>query len=131
MPTVSTRARCAGVALLALAACGRIIAPAPPSATADASDVAMFSGAPIAIAARAARVLTDLSYTTKRFGSDSTWGFRATDSVHARLRYAPAGGDSTRVLLELWGRCGRETRCRSGDGAGVLLLIGQADPIPQ
>jgi hypothetical protein len=88
-------------------------------------------GAPISVAARAARVLADLSYTTKRFGSDSTWGFRATDSVHARLRYASAGRDSTRVLLELWGRCGRDTRCRSGDGVGILMLIGQAEPVPQ
>ena len=130
MPTVTPRARCLLVALLALAACGRIIAPAPPGATPDASDTATFSGVPISVAARAARVLTDLSYTTKRFGSDSTWGFRATDSVHARLRYVRTGGDSTRVLLELWGRCGRQTRCQSGDGVGILMLIGQSEPTP-
>jgi hypothetical protein len=57
------------------------------------------------IAARAARALYDISFVTKRFSSDSTWGWQPTDRIAARLRYTRPSRDSTRVLIELWGPC--------------------------
>jgi hypothetical protein len=46
-----------------------------------------------------------LQYVTRRFGSDSTWGYRAVDSIHVRLRYLRPSPDSTRIVADYWGRC--------------------------
>ena len=67
----------------------------------------MLAGQPTVIAAKAARALYDISFSTKRFSSDSTWGWQASDHIAARLRYTRPSRDSTRVLVELWGNCGR------------------------
>lgn len=91
--------------VVVLVACGRVRAPAPPPGAPSLSEVVTVSGVPITVAARAARSLYDLSFITRRFGSDSTWGYQANDSIHARLRYVQPSSDSTRVLVELWSRC--------------------------
>ena len=88
-----------------LIACGRVRAPAPPANAPALSEVITVSGVPIAVAARSARILYELSFITRRFGSDSTWGYQANDSIHARLRYVQPSADSTRVLVELWSPC--------------------------
>ena len=101
------RARSVVLAAAAVA-CGRVLAPAPPAGEPALSHDLMVAGAPIAIAAKAARTLGDLSYSTRRFGRDSTWGYRAADSIHVRIRYVAPSRDSTRVLLEYWGGCDRD-----------------------
>ena len=98
------------VSIVAVAACGRVIAPPPPSGAPGLSQEAVVAGQPTVIAAKAARALYDISFTTKRFSSDSTWGWQPTDQIAARLRYARPSRDSTRVLVELWGPC-NEPRC--------------------
>ena len=88
-------------------------------------------GTPIVIAARAARVLQDYGFTTKRFSDDSLWGLRGADDIAARLRYAPRSSDSTRVLVELWGKCQDPRSCMQGDVAVILARISQPDEPPQ
>jgi hypothetical protein len=123
-----TLAAVAGVALAA--ACGRVIAPAPPSGAPDATEAIMVAGAPVTIAARAARVLGEFTFTTRRFGQDSTWGFQPSDKIHARLRYTRPRNDSTRVLLELWGHCGQMPRCENQYGRAILAAIASEELAP-
>lgn len=106
--------------VLAAAACGRVISPPPPVAPPDVTHEVVVVGAPVSIAARGARTLYQFGYNTKRFGRDSTWGFRAVDSVNVRLRYTRPSDDSTRVLIEMWGRC-RQRGCLRND---LLSLVG-------
>jgi hypothetical protein len=88
------------------------------------------AGTQIVIAARAARVLQDYGFTTKRFSDDSLWGLRATDNIAARLRYAPRA-DSTRVLVELWGKCQDPRSCMRGDVTVILARLSEAEAPPQ
>jgi len=104
-------------------ACGRVIAPAPPGTAPDVSDVGQVAGDRVVVAAKAARTLADLTFTTRRFGPDSTWGFRAHDNLAARFRYARGTADSTRVLIELWGACGEGRRCSRFDVRAILERI--------
>lgn len=111
-----------GGAFAALA-CGRVIAPAPPTTGPDVSDVGQVAGDRVVVAAKAARALADLTFTTRRFSSDSTWGYRATDKLAARFRYARGTADSTRVLIELWGECDEARRCSRFDVRAILERI--------
>ena len=122
MPATRTSRLLVVGALVAAAACGRIISPPPPSNVPQLSHEAVVQGQPIVIAARAARTLQRFSFNTKRFGQDSTWGFRAVDSVSVRLRYTRPHNDSSRVLIEMWGACPAGQRCFQGDL--MLLLAG-------
>ena len=105
----------------AVAACGRIIAPPPPTSPPALSETFMVAGHPATVAARAARTMQEYNYATRRFGSDSTWGWRAADSIAARLRYVRPSSDSTRVLVELWGHCAKGEA--NGCLAGHLKLL--------
>ena len=119
-------------ALAAAAACGRIISPPPPSNAPDVSHEVVVQGTPIVIAARAARTLQDYGFNTKRFSQDSTWGFRKADSINARLRYTRPYTDSTRVLIEMWGRCQDRTRsCFIGDLRVLLAGLQTEEGPPQ
>ena len=121
--------RVLAVATLAVAAaCGRIIAPPPPSNAPEVALELMVPGVPVTVAARGARTLQTYSYNTKRFGPDSTWGFRAADSINARLRYTRPHNDSTRVLIEMWGKCRERRRCFEGD-LRVLIAGLQSEEI--
>jgi hypothetical protein len=117
----------------AAAACGRIIAPAPPESMPLLSFETRVAGAPVTIAARGARALYDFSFVTRRFGSDSTWGYRASDSTHARLRYTMPSRDSTRVLIEMWGgRCeSGDRQCLRGDLGALVQRLAAEDAPPQ
>ena len=110
-------------AVVAAIACGTIIAPAPPPTRPSLGLVAMVPGPPIVVAARAARTLQQYSFTTKRFSSDSTWGYRPADSTHIRLRYSLPRSDSTRVFVEYWGRC-REGGDRCLRGLHEVIVFG-------
>ena len=84
------------------------------------------------IAAKAARTLALFAYNTKRFGSDSTWGHRAVDDMQVRLRYTMPSRDSTRMLVEYWGRCERGGgACLKGEFAALAAGIMQEEPVPQ
>ena len=113
------------------AACGGVIAPPPPAAAPQVQREGVVPGTPIVIAARAARVLQDYGFTTKRFSDDSIWGLRAADDINARLRYTTRGPDSTRVLVELWGKCQDPRTCMQGDVTVILTRLSQADEPPQ
>lgn len=93
------------LALCLALACGRVVAPSPPPSEPDLFETVTLPGVAIALAAKSARTLQDLQYITRRFGSDSTWGFRSVDSFHVRVRYLRASPDSTRLVGEYWGRC--------------------------
>lgn len=89
-------------------------------------------GVPVAIAAKAARTLATYAYTTKRFGTDSTWGYRAVDDMSVRLRYTTPSRDSTRMLVEYWGRCERGgVACLRGELAALAAGITQEEATPQ
>ena len=120
------------VAALALGACGRVIANAPPRNAPVLAREVTVPNSPIIVAGRGARALYSYQFITRRFGRDSTWGFRASDSTHARFRYRPTVGDSTRVLLELWGgRCAAADRaCLQADFAALLTALVTEDPPP-
>lgn len=92
-------------ALCVAVACGRVVAPSPPPSEPDLFESATVPGVAISMAAKSARTLQDLQYITRRFGSDSTWGFRSVDSFHVRLRYLRSSPDSTRIVGEYWGKC--------------------------
>jgi hypothetical protein len=87
---------------------------------------------PVIVAGRAARSLYGYQFITRRFGTDSTWGYRASDSAHARFRYRSSGGDSTRVLLELWGgKCAAEDRrCLQADFVALMTALVTEEPPP-
>ena len=132
MPAMRTSRLLVVAALGAAAACGRIISPPPPSNAPELQQEVIVAGSPIVIAARAARTMQRYSYNTKRFGSDSTWGFRAADSINMRLRYTRPYDDSTRVLIEMWGKCeDRRRRCFAGDLAVLLVGLQTEEGPPQ
>ncbi len=122
----------AGAASALLAGCGQVIANAPPQTAARLGAEVTVANSPIIVAGRGARALYNYQFTTRRFGRDSTWGYRASDSTHARFRYRPAAGDSTRVLLELWGgRCDASDRaCLRTDFAALMTALVTEDPPP-
>jgi hypothetical protein len=119
-------------ACAAIVSCGRIISPPPPSNPPQVNHVVTVVGAPVVVAARAARTLQDYGYVTKRFGGDSTWGFRGADSIAARLRYVRAATDSSRVLIELWGRCPSDQEgCLHGHVAVLVTGMTAQEAPPQ
>lgn len=128
-----SRATVAGACFaLAIAACGRVVAPAPPPAQPDLFEQFTVSGVPVSIAAKTARTLGNLQYITRRFGSDSTWGYRAVDSIHLRVRYQRPSSDSTRLVAEYWGRCEDGTNsCLRGEFALLAAGVSSEEPVPQ
>ncbi len=119
----------AGVAVLG---CGQVIAGAPPKTEPLIAREVTVPNSPIIVAGRAARSLYGYQFITKRFGADSTWGFRASDSAHARFRYRGTVGDSTRVVLEMWGgRCAPDDRqCLRADFVALMTALVTEDPPP-
>lgn len=114
------------------AACGRVVAPPPPTGQPSASEVGMAGGPPVVVAARAARQLQDMGFTTRRFGSDSLWGRRAIEDMNARLRYVSPYRDSTRVLVELWGPCPANQRdCLRREARMILAALNTEEAPPQ
>lgn len=113
-------------ALVIAAGCvSSVVAPPPPPEMPALTEDFAVAGVPVAVAAKAARTLALLQYTTRRFGADSTWGYRSVDSFHVRLRYVRPSGDSTRVVAEYWGRCEKGgVSCLRGEF--VLLASGVA-----
>ena len=103
----------------------------PPAGQPAAAQIVVVPGVPIVVAARAARTLESINFATRRFSSDSTWGFRKTDALSARLRYTSPSKDSTRVLLELWGTCEDRRGCLRGDIADILRGLTTEDGPPQ
>ena len=128
-----------GLAVVALAAaapllgaCTRVVAPPPPAGMPVVSELGMVGGPPLVVAARAARVLQDLGFTTKRFATDSLWGRRAQGDLAARLRYTSPYRDSTRVLVEMWGPCARNERhCLRADALMILTQLNAEEAPPQ
>ena len=117
--------------LVAGMACGRIIAPPPPSGAPDTTEEGRAHGDPRVIAPRAARRLQDMGFTTKRFATDSLWGWRAPEQIAARLRYATGAGDSTRVLVELWGPCPANRRgCLRREAFAILGSLQAEEAAP-
>ena len=113
-------------------ACAGAIAPAPPAGQPSAAEVGMTGGPPVVVAARAARRLQDMGFTTRRFGSDSMWGRRAPEDISARLRFVSPYRDSTRVLVELWGPCPpRQRDCLRAEARLVLQQLNIEDGPPQ
>ena len=106
-------------AVAAASACGHVVAPPPPATAPEFTRDTVVAGQPIVIAAKSARALYNFSYQTRRFGQDSTWGYRSQENVSIRLRYVSPERDSTRVLAEVWG-CGGDRRCL---GALVRVLF--------
>ena len=117
------------VVALVACACGRVLAPAPPASEPALSQDLLVAGTPIAIAAKAARALGELSYSTRRFGRDSTWGYRAADSIHVLIRYAAPSRDSTRVVVDYWGRC--ERACLRQELALFAAGLAAEEPPPE
>lgn len=113
-------------------ACGRVVAQSPPPSQADLFEEYTIDGVPLTIAAKSARTLSLLQYTTRRFGSDSTWGWRSVDSIHVRLRYQRASPDSTRIVAEYWGRCEEGgTSCLRGEFALLVNGVAAEEAVPQ
>ena len=120
------------VALLALGACAGAIAPAPPPQNPVTTEEGRVAGERRVVAPRAARRLQDMGFTTRRFAADSLWGWRAQEKISARLRYANAAGDSTRVLVELWGPCQPDQRaCLFREARAILGALATEDAAPQ
>ena len=109
------------IAIAVVAGCGRVIAPAPPAQAPDTVAEGSIEGIPRVIGPRAARRIQDLGFTTRRFSTDSLWAWRAQEEISARLRFAPRSGDSTRVLVELWGPCPQNRRGCLRREAGAIL----------
>ena len=95
------------LAILVAAACAGAVAKQPPETDAAMTRIVVVAGVPVSVAAKSARALQDAGFATKRFRSDSTWGSRAADNVNARLRYTMPSRDSTRIMVEFWGKCER------------------------
>ena len=124
-------ALCAVLAAAAAAAgCGRVLAPPPPTGAPDVSEFGQVAGDRVVVAAKSARALAELTFTTRRFGSDSTWGYRGADGIAARFRYVRGTADSTRVLMELWGECGDGRRCNRLDARSIFERIRIEDAPP-
>ena len=131
MPAARISRLLAVATLAAAAACGQVISPPPPSNPPQLTHEVVVQGQPIVVAARAARTMQRYAFNTKRFGQDSTWGFRAADSINARLRYTRPHDDSTRVLVEMWGKCPPRERCFHGDLMLLLAGLVTEDAPPQ
>jgi hypothetical protein len=114
--------------VVAAAACSRIIAPPPPASPANTVVEHVVQGIPITVAAKSARALGDYGFVTKRFKSDSTWGWNKNRSLSARLRYTSPADDSTRIQIEFWGPCARPA-CFQRDAA-ILIRAIQAEEAP-
>jgi hypothetical protein len=127
-----TRLLVMATGVAAVLGCGQVIAGAPPQAAPLLAREVTVPNSPIIVAGRAARSLYGYQFITKRFGSDSTWGYRASDSTHARFRYRGVAGDSTRVLLELWGgKCAPDDRgCLQADFVALMTALVTEDPPP-
>jgi hypothetical protein len=120
------------VAALVVAACGRVIAPAPPTGAPDTTTEGRIHGIKSVIAPRAARRMQDMGFTTRRFSTDSMWGWRAPEQISARMRFANGSGDSTRVLVELWGPCPDNRRgCLRREAAVILANLEGGETAPQ
>ena len=116
----------------AAAACGRVLAPAPPPSQPDLFEQFTIGGVPLTIAAKSARTLSQLQYTTRRFGSDSTWGWRSVDSIHVRLRYQRPSSDSTRIVAEYWGTCeDGGNSCLRGEFVLLASGVSAEEAVPQ
>jgi hypothetical protein len=124
-PSRRTSARKLAVfAAVFAAACAGALAKAPPAEPAAFARVVVVPGAVIVNAAKSARALQDAGFATRRFSSDSTWGTRAADDIAARLRYSSPSRDSTRVLVELWGKCERGgTNCLLGEFVRLVSIL--------
>lgn len=121
-----------GGALCSIAACGRVVAPAPPPTQPDLFEELTINGVPVTIAAKSARTLSALQYTTRRFGSDSTWGWRSVDSIHVRLRYQRPSSDSTRIVAEYWGECeDGGNSCLRGEFVLLASGVSAVEAVPQ
>jgi len=119
-------------AVIVAAACAGVLAPAPPAVEPALMQDFTVLGATVSIAAKSARTLSQLQYTTRRFGVDSTWGYRSVDSIHVRLRYQRPAADSTRIVAEYWGKCENGgVSCLRGE----FVLLGQGvmaeEAVPQ
>lgn len=135
MPTTTTgraarRALALAGGVLFIGACAGVLAPAPPASPPTLAQEAIVAGHPITIAARAARTLYNDNFATRRFGSDSTWGYRASDKLAVRMRYAMPSADSTRVLIELWSPCQPAPRCAAGDMQLLIQQLGTEEGPP-
>jgi hypothetical protein len=115
----------------ALAACAAAVAPAPPSAAPSLNVETMIEGKRVSVGARGARALQEFGFTTRRFGSDSTWGYRSQSRTSARLRYAQSSSDSTRVLIELWLPCGTGFGCGRSDAMRLVARLQQPEASPE
>ena len=119
------------VGAVAPAACGRVLAPPPPTGAPDTMTEGRIEGIRSVVAPRAARRMQDRGFTTRRFATDSMWGWRAQEQISARMRFANAIGDSTRVFVELWGPCPDKRRgCLRREAQAILgsLVGGEAAP---
>lgn len=123
-------AAAAAMAALAIGACARVVAPAPPEGAPSVNRAELFEGTRTPIAARGARALHEFGFSTRRFGADSTWGYRAQSKTAARLRYSQATNDSTRVLIELWLPCGTGFGCGRGDAARLIARLQRGEETP-
>ena len=133
MRTRTLRSAFASAVLLAAAAvaCARAVASPPPTGAPSANQEVMVGGKRVSVAARGARALQEFGFSTRRFGSDSTWGYRAASTTSARLRYAQWSDDSTRVLIELWLPCGTRTGCGRGDVARLVSRLREGEESPE
>ena len=134
MATRTTRTTVLALAAVAFAAaCRGVIAPAPPADAPDTQLEGRIPGDRRVVAPKAARRLQDAGFTTRRFGSDSLWGWRANERIAARLRYSAGSGDSARVLVELWGPCpaGYRRPCLVREAQAILASLHTDDPVPQ
>ena len=119
-------------ALVLAAACASAIGKAPPNEEPVFTRIVVVPGAPIVTAAKAARTLQDNGYATRRFRSDSTWASRASDNMNARLRYTSPSADSTRILVEMWGKCERGGRnCFVGELVRLVAALTTEEAPPQ
>jgi hypothetical protein len=116
---------------LALAACGHVVATAPPSGAPALSVVRTVPGVPMVVAARSARSLQESGFATRRFGSDSAWATKSSESAAARLRYVKPSNDSTRVLLELWLPCAGQRGCGQPEAATFFARLTEEEGTPE
>ena len=126
------RHRLAVFAICVTAACAGAIGKQPPAEAPAYSQIVVVPGAPIVIAAKAARLLQDAGFATRRFSSDSMWASRAADNMSGRLRYTMPSRDSTRILVELWGKCERGGRgCFLGEVVRLVSGLTTEEGPPQ
>ena len=119
-------------AILVTAACAGTVGKPPPPADPDFTRVVVVAGAPIVNAAKSARALQNDGFSTRRFRSDSTWGSRVADNMSVRLRYTSPSRDSTRILVELWGKCERGGRgCFLGELVRLVAALTTEEAPPQ